>query len=72
MVTLTPLQKEEKTKKLSQFLEVHISKTPGVIYLKFDMWGTDGGGHLQSKNRPVSYKQLKVTCTQKLHFCSSC
>jgi len=31
MVTLTPLQKEKKTKKLSQFLEVHISETPGTI-----------------------------------------
>jgi len=58
MVTLTPLQKEgekkEKTKQLSQFLEVHISETPGAIYLKFGIWGTDVGGHLHSKNRPVS------------------
>jgi len=34
------------TKKLSQFLKVHISEMPGTIYLKFGMWGTDGGGHL--------------------------
>ena len=55
MVTLTPLQKEEKkTKKLSQYLKVHISKTPGAIYLKFEIWGTDGGGHFHSQNRPVS------------------
>jgi len=59
MVTLTPLRKEEKkkeekTKKLSQFLEVHISETPGAIYLKFGLCGTDFGGHLHSKNRPVS------------------
>jgi len=40
MVILTPLQKEEKkTKKLSQFLEAHVSETPGVISLKFEMWG---------------------------------
>ena len=46
--------KRKKTKKLSQYLEVHISKTPGTIYLKFEMWGTDGGGCLHSKSRPVS------------------
>jgi len=39
MVTLTPSRKEErKKKKLSQFLEVHISDTPGTIYLKFGIW----------------------------------
>jgi len=64
MVTLTPLRKEEKkTKKLSQFLEVHISETTGVIYLKFGIWGTDVRGHLHSKNRQVSYKQHEVTHT---------
>jgi len=56
MVTLTPLQKEKKKKKLSQYLEVHISEMPGTIYLKFGMWGTDIGGHLHSKNCLVSYK----------------
>jgi len=56
-ITLTPLQKEIKMKKLSQFLKVHISKTPGAIYL----WGTDSGGRLHSKNHPVSYKQHEVT-----------
>jgi len=75
MVTLTPLRKEDekkKTKKLSQFLEVHISETPGTIYLKFRIWGTEVGGHLHSKNRPVSYKQHEVTYTRKSHYCSSC
>ena len=71
MVTLTPLRKEE-TKKLSQFLEVHISEMPGAIQLKFEMWGTDSGGHLHSKNRPVSYQHHGVTNTRKSHYCSSC
>jgi len=32
IATFTPLQKEEeKTKKLSQLLKVHISETPGMI-----------------------------------------
>jgi len=74
MVTLTPLQKgeEKKTKKLSQYLEVHISETPGAIYWKFEIWGTDVGGHLHSKNRLVSYKQHEVTYARKSHYCSSC
>jgi len=49
MGTLIPLRKEKKEKKmkkLSQFLEVHI--------LEFEMWGTDGGGHLHCKHCPVS------------------
>ena len=75
MVALTPLRKEEKnkrkiTKKLSQFLEVHTSETPVAISLKFGMWGTDSGGHLHNKNRPVSYKQHEVTYTRKSHYCS--
>ena len=53
MVTFIPLRKEEKMKELSQFLKVHISEIPGAIKLKFGMWGTDGGGNLHSKNRPV-------------------
>ena len=62
MVTFTPLQKEEKRKKkLSQFFKVHISEMPGAIYLKVGIWGTDGGGHLHSKNHPVLYKQHEVT-----------
>jgi len=36
------------------------------------MWGTDGGGHLHSKNRPVLYNQHEVTYMQKLYYCSSC
>jgi len=56
---LTKRRIKTKTKKLSQFLKVYILKTPGVIRLKFGM--TDEGGHLHSKNRPVSRKQHKVT-----------
>ena len=52
-------------KKLSQFLKVHISEMPGMIYLKFEMWGTNGGGHPHSKNCQVSNKQHEVTYTQK-------
>jgi len=73
MVTFTPLRKEgKKEKKLSQFLKIHISETPGTIYLKFGMWGTDGGVRLHSKNCPVSYKQHEVTYMRKLRYCSSC
>jgi len=53
MVTFTPRQKNE----LSQFLEVYISEKSFAIYWKFGMWGTDGGGHLHSKDRLVSSKQ---------------
>ena len=42
MVTLTPLQNEEKTEETKPVLEVHISEMPGVICLKFGIWGTDG------------------------------
>jgi len=76
MVTFIPRrkkkQKQEKKKKLSQFLKVHISEMLGAIYLKFEMRGTDIGGHLHSKNHPVSYKQHEVTYTRKSHYCSSC
>ena len=64
--------KRKQMKKQSQFLETHISKTSGAIYLKFEMWSTDGGGHLHSKNCPVSYKQHEVTYAQKSHYCFSC
>ena len=48
------MQKEEKkTRKLSQFLKFYISETSGAILLQFEMWGTDGGGHLYSKNHAV-------------------
>jgi len=70
--TFTKRKKKKKTKKLSQFLEVHISKTPSTIHLKIEMWGTDGGGRLHSKNRLVSCKKYKGTYMQKLHFCSLC
>jgi len=54
MVTLTPLRKEEKKKEKNEetkpIFEVHISEIPGATKLKFEMWGTDGGGHLHSKN----------------------
>jgi len=53
MVTFIPWQKEEKTKKLSQFLKAHILKTPGTISLKYEVWGTDGGGYFHSKNNLV-------------------
>ena len=59
-------------KKLSQFLEVHISEMLVVIYLKFGMWGTNVGGHLHIKNRPVLYKHHKFTFSRKSHYCSSC
>ena len=69
--TLTKRRKK-KTKKLSQFLEVDISETPGVIELKFGMWGTNNRGHLHNENRPVSYQQHEVIYARKSHYCSSC
>ena len=66
------LMKRKKMKRLSQFLKVYILEAPGATRLKFGMRSTDGGGHLHSKNRPVSYKQHEVMYTQKLHYCSSC
>jgi len=60
--TLTKIRKKKK-EKLSQFLKLYILETPGVIYMKFGMWGTDGGGHLHSKNHPVSYKlRIRENC----------
>jgi len=47
-------RRKKKTKKLSQFLEIHISEMPGAIYMKFGIWGTDVEGHLLSKNRLLS------------------
>jgi len=46
MVTFTPLQKEEKMKKLSQFLKDHILEMSDTIQLNFGKWDTDNGGHL--------------------------
>jgi len=43
---------------------------PGAIYLKVGIWGTDGGGHLHSKNHPVLYKQqlrMHENCIIVLH-----
>jgi len=73
MVILTPLrkgeQKNEETKPIfgSSYLV-------NAWHDLFEIWNLeyDVGGHLHSKNRPVSYKQHKVTYTQKLHYCSSC
>jgi len=45
-------KREKKTKKLSQFLKVYISETPGAILLQFRMWHTDSRGHRCSKNHP--------------------
>ena len=44
----------EETKKLSQFLKLHISGTLEVISLKFGMWSTEVGGCVHSKIRLVS------------------
>jgi len=43
--------KNEETKLI---FKVYFSETPGVILLQFGMWGTDGRGHLYSKNHLVS------------------
>ena len=74
MVTLTPLWKgeEKKYKETKPIFGSYISETPGAIYLKFGMRGTDIRGHLHSKNRLVSYKQHEVTYTRKSQNCSSC
>jgi len=64
--------KEKRSEETKQFLEAYILETPGVIWLKFRMWGTDSGGHLHSKNHLVSCKQHEVTYTQRLHYCFSC
>jgi len=40
-------KKKRKTKKISQLLKVHITETPGMIYLKFEMWGDDIDWHFQ-------------------------
>ena len=58
---LSPL--EEKTKKLSQTLTAYISQFSSAMLLIFDMWGAEGGQHLQYKND----SNLK-----REHFISSC
>ena len=61
-------KKKKKTKKLSQFLKLHISGTLEAILLKFRMWSAEGGGGIHSKNRLVSSRQHKATEVRKLRF----
>ena len=65
-------KKKKKTKKLSQFLESHISGTLEAIPLKFGMWSAEGGGSVHSKNHLVSSRQHRATEVRKLRFLSSC
>jgi len=57
MVTLTPLRKEEKIEETKPVWEVHISETPGTIYLK------SGVLTLEGINCSLSYKQHEVMYT---------
>ena len=66
------INKKIKTKKLSQFLKSHISGTLEAISLKFGMWSAEVGGHVHSKNRPVSSGKHRATEVRKLRFLSSC
>jgi len=50
MVTSHLDKEKKKTKPIS---EIYILETPCVIYMKFGMWSTDGGGHFHSNNRMV-------------------
>ena len=54
-------KKQQKTKKLSQFLKSHISGTLEAISLKFGNWITEVGGSVHSKNRLVSSRQHRAT-----------
>ena len=65
-------KKKNKTKKLSQFLKLHISGTLEAISLKFGMWSAEGGGSVYSKHHLVSSRQHRATEVRKLHFLSSC
>ena len=65
-------KKKKQRKKLSQFLESHVSGTPEAILLTFGMWSTEVGGCVHSKNRLVSSRQHRAMEVQKLHFRSSC
>ena len=65
-------KKKEKTKKLSQFLKLHILGTPEAILLKFGMWSAEVGGSVHSKNRLVSSRQHRATEVRKLRFLSFC
>ena len=46
-----PKRRKKIPKKLSQFLKSHISGTLEAISLKLDMWSTEVGGRVHSKNR---------------------
>ena len=65
-------KKKKRTKKLSQFLKLHISGTLEAISLKCGMWSAEGGGSVDSKNRLVSSRQHRATEVRKLRFLSSC
>ena len=62
------IRRKTKTKKLSQFLESHISGMLEAILLKFGMWSTEVGGRVHSKNRLVSSRQHRATVAQKYVF----
>ena len=62
----------KKTKKLSQFLKLHILGRLEAISLKFGLWSAEVGGSVHSKNRLVSSRQHRATEVRKLHFLSSC
>ena len=66
------IRRKKKTKKLSQFLKSHISRTREAISLKFGMWSAVVGGHVHSKNRLVSSRKHRATEVRKLRFLSSC
>ena len=65
-------EEEKKTKKLSQFLKLHISGTLEAISLKFGMWSTEVGVNVHSKNLLVLSRQHRVTEVRKFRFLSSC
>ena len=52
---------KKKTKKLSQFLKLHILGTLEVISLKFGMWSAEVGGRVHSKNHLVSSRKHRAT-----------
>jgi len=64
-------KRRKKTKKFSQLLKVHISKTPGIICLKFGIWGCDVGWHFQYKNHLVLSQSITklLSYMWKLHYC---
>ena len=60
--------RRKKTKKLSQFVNSHISGTLEAISLIFGMWSAEVGGHVHSKNRLVSSRQHRATEVRKIAF----